>query len=284
MLDELDTVFDDHPSLDASLEDFEANSHAHRPTVYGLPSQHSGFRSEESDGEDEDATPNGERWSPPGFRRYDYVQGSGWYRRQPYSRKVDPDRSSLKPTLALSPSQSREPSPQFEDAVELPAPGKRVDSEPKETSVAANVPLPTDADVSQRSPSPGPRAPTAAIPEKEGTEFAPESNNLSNCRLHYPSSSSSSLFPSPCSTTGETGTGMLIWAGRLLLKISALLCAQKSNTGNPWPHSAPIFGPSSTASPVPSPALPCLFSWSSSPWPSCAPCSCPVCPRQFQIW
>lgn len=187
MLDELDTVFDDHPSLDASLEDFEANSHAHRPTVYGLPSQHSGFRSEESDAEDEDATPNGERWSPPGFRRYDYVQGSGWYRRQPYSRKVDSDRPSLKPTLTLSPSHSREASPQFEDAVELPAAGKRGDSEPREASVAANVPLPVDADVSQQpvSPSPGigPRGPAPGLEEKEGTEFAPESNNLSNCRL-----------------------------------------------------------------------------------------------------
>lgn len=188
MLDDLDTVFDDHPSLDASLEDFEANSHAHRPTVYGLPSQHSGFRSEESDGEDEDATPNGERWSPPGFGRYDYVQGSGWYRRQPYSRKmVDSDRSTtLKPTLALSPSQSREASPQFEDAVELPPmAGKRGDSEATEAVPS----LPTDAEkkmhntTTTRSPSPGPCALPAVVDEKEGTEFMPESNNLSNCRL-----------------------------------------------------------------------------------------------------
>lgn len=186
MLDELDNVFDDHPSLDASLEDFENNSHAHRSPVYGLPSQHSGFRSQDSDGEDEDATPNGERWSPPGFRRYDYVQGSGWYRHQPYLRKVDSDRLSHKPSTALSPSQSREPSPQFEDANESPAVGKRGDSEPREITVAANVPLPKDADTPQkgRSPSPGPPARTAR-PDKEGKELASsENNNLSNCRLY----------------------------------------------------------------------------------------------------
>ena len=185
MLDELDNVFDDHPSLDASLEDFENNSNAHRSPVC-LPSQHSGFRSEESDGEDEDVTPNGERWSPPGFRRYDYVQGSGWYRHQPYLRKGDSDRLSLKPTAVFSPSQSREPSPQFEDAVESPTVGRRGDSEPREITVAANVPLPKDADTPQkgRSPSPGPPARTAR-PNKERTEFAPsENNNLSNCRLH----------------------------------------------------------------------------------------------------
>ncbi|KAI9934988.1 hypothetical protein ASPWEDRAFT_663686 [Aspergillus wentii DTO 134E9] len=178
MLDELDNVFDDHPSLDASLEDFENNSNAHRSPMFGLPSQHSGFRSEESEGEEEDLTPNGERWSPPGFRRYDYVQGSGWYRHQPYLRKIDQDRLSLKPTVGLSPSQSREPSPQYEDALESPTVGKRSDTETGDSiTIAANVPLPTDADSPQkgRSPSPGPAA--RASPD-EGQDFGSE--NLSN--------------------------------------------------------------------------------------------------------
>lgn len=193
MLDELDHVFDDHPSLDASLEDFENTSNPHRSPVFALPSQHSGFRSEESDLEDDDVTPNGERWSPPGFRRYDYVQGSGWYRHQPCLRKVD----SLKPTVGLSPSQSREPSPQYEDAVESPTVGKRSDFEPRDITIAANVPLPAGTDTPQkgRSPSPGP-----AAGDKKGLEFEPESNNLSNCRL-LP------WFPL------LSGTGMLIVIG-----------------------------------------------------------------------
>ncbi|KAE8355301.1 hypothetical protein BDV28DRAFT_129300 [Aspergillus coremiiformis] len=180
MLDELDNVFDDHPSLDASLEDFENTSNAHRSPVFGLPSQHSGFRSEESDVEEDDVSPNGERWSPPGFRRYDYVQGSGWYRHQPYLRKVDQDRLGLKPTVGLSPSQSREPSPQYEDALETPMAGKRSSStDTGDLTIAANVPLPIDADTPHkaRSPTPGPAPRTS--PGPEGLEFGSE-NHLSN--------------------------------------------------------------------------------------------------------
>ncbi|RLL98560.1 hypothetical protein CFD26_107008 [Aspergillus turcosus] len=178
MLDELDNVFDDHPSLDASLEDFENNSNAHRSPVFGLPSQHSGFRSEESEGEEEDTTPNGERWSPPGFRRYDYVQGSGWYRHQPYLRKGENDRPVLKPTVGVSPSQSREPSPQYEDANETPAVKKRSESaDTVDATIAANVPLPSDTPLKGRSPSPGPALKTS--PADEGLDFGPE-NNLSN--------------------------------------------------------------------------------------------------------
>ncbi|GIJ98415.1 hypothetical protein Aspvir_000532 [Aspergillus viridinutans] len=178
MLDELDNMFDDHPSLDASLEDFENNSNAHRSPVFGLPSQHSGFRSEESEGEEEDTTPNGERWSPPGFRRYDYVQGSGWYRHQPYLRKGENDRLVLKPTVGVSPSLSREASPQYEDAIETPQVKKRSESaDTGDATIAANVPLPADTPLKGRSPSPGPAL--KASPVDEGLDFGPE-NNLSN--------------------------------------------------------------------------------------------------------
>ncbi|PYI07619.1 hypothetical protein BO78DRAFT_87324 [Aspergillus sclerotiicarbonarius CBS 121057] len=181
MLDELDNAFDDHPSLDASLEDFETNSNARRSPMFGLPSQHSGFRSEESEGEEEDLTPNGERWSPPGLRRYDYVQGSGWYRHQPYVRTIDQDRFCLKPSVGLSPSQSREPSPQYEDALEAPAAGKRSQSaESGDITIAASVPLPADAETPQKGRSPSPRPKGArASPDAEGGDFGSE-NNLSN--------------------------------------------------------------------------------------------------------
>ncbi|OGE51528.1 hypothetical protein PENARI_c013G10865 [Penicillium arizonense] len=183
MLDELDNVFDDHPSLDASLEDFESNTNPHRSPMFGLPSQHSGFRSEESDGEDGDLEdPAQERWSPPGFQ-HEYAQGSGWYRHQPYLRKGNPqtERLQLKPTvgLSVSPSQSREPSPQYEDALEGPAHGKGSD-----TTVAANVPLPPgpDTPLNGRSPSPAPaprsnRTPRHS-PEDDERGFGAE--NLSN--------------------------------------------------------------------------------------------------------
>lgn len=187
MLDDLDNVFDDHPSLDASLEDFENNSNARRSPTFGLPSQHSGFRSE-SDGEEDD-TIHGGRWSPPGCRGHDFVPGSGWYRHQPYERKPDPDKLlSLQPTVGIRQSQSREPSPQYEDAHEMPAAGRTDDVDAGDTTVAAgdttvaaNVPLPTEtgSPVKHRSPSPAPAAQTS--PEPEGLDFG--ADNLSNCRL-----------------------------------------------------------------------------------------------------
>ncbi|KAL1997709.1 hypothetical protein VTN02DRAFT_994 [Thermoascus thermophilus] len=73
MDDDLDNAFDDHPSLSASLEDFAATctTHIRRPPLFDLPSQHSGFRSDESDAGD-DPPPSGEPWSPPGFRGHDF--------------------------------------------------------------------------------------------------------------------------------------------------------------------------------------------------------------------
>ncbi|CAI7671996.1 unnamed protein product [Penicillium pancosmium] len=191
MLDELDNVFDDHPSLDASLEDFESNSNAHRSPLYGLPSQHSGFRSEESDDE-LDETPTNDRWSPPGLgiRQHDYVQGSGWYRHQPYAQKHNlRNRPDLKPTvgrLSVSPTASREPSPQYEDAPEAPAKGRSSEyAEKGDVSIAANVPLPRGAGTPQigRSPSPPPAQRPGATregPDDDGLGFGAE--NLSNLR------------------------------------------------------------------------------------------------------
>lgn len=160
--------------------------------MFALPSQHSGFRSEDSDGEDgEIEDPAQERWSPPGFHQPEYVQGSGWYRHQPYLRKDNPttDRLQLKPTIGLSvsPSQSREPSPQYEDALEGPMKSRQVDRvTPGDISVAANVPLPAGADtpLHGRSPSPPPAPSTGRTPrhspEDDGVGFG--ADNLSNCR------------------------------------------------------------------------------------------------------
>ncbi|KAL3474960.1 hypothetical protein BJX99DRAFT_169314 [Aspergillus californicus] len=181
LMDELEGVFDAHPSMEASYEDFENTSNAQRSPVPGYPSQHSGFRSEESDGEDEDITPGREPWSPPGFR-YDLSPNPGWYRHQPYSRKIDHDRFGLKPTVGLSPSQSRECSPQYEDALEAPMAGHHAlaGETTGDVTVAASVPLPPDTEAKARSPSPvrSPMRPNITN-DTEALEFKPE-NNLSN--------------------------------------------------------------------------------------------------------
>lgn len=113
-LDELLHEFDSHPSLQASLEDFE---HEERSPVFGLPSQHSGFRSEDSEADNESNRP----WSPPAWRQ----AASGWYRRSA--------------VLSTSPSRSTGTSPQYESAQEYNY----------DLTVPANIPLP-------RSPSKGP--------------------------------------------------------------------------------------------------------------------------------
>ncbi|KAL4803528.1 hypothetical protein BDV18DRAFT_42251 [Aspergillus unguis] len=178
MLDELDHVFDDHPSMDASLEDFENTNHTVRSPIFGLLSQHSGFRSEESEGEDDDTTPVREPWSPPG---YDHTPNSGWYRHQPYShsRNIDHDRFGLKPTVGVSPSQSREPSPQYEDAPEAPVARHRGHStETGDVTVAASVPLPPEAESPLKGRSPSPVRGPVRHPDAESLDF--KENNLSN--------------------------------------------------------------------------------------------------------
>ncbi|PYH75467.1 hypothetical protein BO82DRAFT_27358 [Aspergillus uvarum CBS 121591] len=180
MLDELDNNFDDHPSLDASLEDFESSSNTQRSPLFSLPSQHSGFREEESDPDDEDPNPNMERWSPPGFRRHDYNPGSGWYRHEAYSRSPEKERPVLKPTVGVSPSQSREGSPQYEDAVEAPVSKDRKQSSAMtETTACAPtaMSLQSPERTQTRSPSRAPAGGQAG--QDTELEFAPE-QDLSN--------------------------------------------------------------------------------------------------------
>ena len=160
-------IYDDHPSLSASLEDFE---HSDRSPVFGLPSQHSGFKSEESESEEEAVSE--EPWSPPAWRQQNAA--GGWYRHQPYPQ----DKNLLK--ASVSASRSRGTSPQYESAQE----------EEGDITVPANIPLPRGS----MSPVKG-RSPSPSYPEKEqdfGLKFeeaeeaeetaaAPENTN--NCVL-----------------------------------------------------------------------------------------------------
>ncbi|KAL8839781.1 MAG: hypothetical protein Q9170_001592 [Blastenia crenularia] len=125
--------FDDHPSLSASLEDFEHND---RSPTFGLPSQHSGFKSEES-GPEADSNSEGP-WSPPAWRRP--TANAGWYQHQPYAQ----DNRLLK--SSKSPSRSRTTSPHYQSAIE----------DEGDTILPANIPLPRGSmsPIKEQSPSP----------------------------------------------------------------------------------------------------------------------------------
>ena len=143
-IDNLDAMFDDHPSLSASLEDFEHNENrSPMSPTFALPSQHSGFKSDESE---LDVEASDGPWSPPGASpaawRRDSAMGSGWYRHQPYLQE------NQSPKASTSPSRSRNTSPQYESARE----------DEGETLQPANIPLPRGSmsPVKERSPSASP--------------------------------------------------------------------------------------------------------------------------------
>ena len=144
-MDELGGNFDDHPSLSASLEDFEEHQ-THSP-LFNLPSQHSGFRSDpenSSDIDDGRSSSAGAPWSPPGFRRHargGNRGGGSWFRHDPYGAA---QRFDLRPSK--SPSRSRQTSPEYLDAVEGD----------EDLTLPANIPLPsgTDSPAKERSPEP----------------------------------------------------------------------------------------------------------------------------------
>ena len=163
-MDDLDGMFDDHPSLSASLEDFEHNEN--RSPLFRFPSQRSGFRSvgSETDG----GSVSEEPWSPPAWRRSN--AGSEWYRHQPYQQ----DKSNLR--VSASASRSRDTSPQYESARE----------DEGDITLPANVPLPRGSvsPVKERSPSPSPfpiRGQDFAPNFGEADEVAATPENPNNC-------------------------------------------------------------------------------------------------------
>ncbi|RDW94607.1 hypothetical protein BP5796_00370 [Coleophoma crateriformis] len=152
-IDELERDFDDHPSLDVSLQDFEhpgSHSDVLSPTFGYLPSQHSGFRSD-SDSEMADSISGG-RFSPPAWRREgDGKRSSGFWnktaavaRRRQYSRESSAEYESADdgdatlaaalrtrlPTGSLSPEKQRSPSP--EPAQKTLAHGKMITADVKQ--------------------------------------------------------------------------------------------------------------------------------------------------------
>jgi hypothetical protein len=133
-IEELEGLFDDHPSLDASLQDFEpGSSEIGQSPRFGYPSHHSGFRSDTSS--DVEESISGGRFSPPAWRRDgDGNRSSGFWNRGSSrlgnrnrdSREGSPDYESADeggdetlaaatrtrlPTGSLSPEKQRSPSP-----------------------------------------------------------------------------------------------------------------------------------------------------------------------------
>ncbi|KAL8812668.1 MAG: hypothetical protein Q9223_000570 [Gallowayella weberi] len=163
-MDPLDD-FDDHPSLAASLEDFEHNE---RSPTFGMPSQHSGFKSEESEPEG-DSNSEGP-WSPPAWRRQ--VADAGWYRHQPYAQ----NSRHLKPST--SPSRSRQTSPQYQSAHE----------EEGDTILPANIPLPRGSISPTKEQSPCPEGEpntTHGAEDRERSEQPTIPNSRSNNYIRF---------------------------------------------------------------------------------------------------
>ncbi|ERF74244.1 hypothetical protein EPUS_03434 [Endocarpon pusillum Z07020] len=164
---DMDNAFDDHPSLSASLEDFE--EHQTRSPLFDLPSQHSGFKSEPDDSDIDERSSNGAPWSPPGFRRHARggSRGAGsWFRHDPYGTA---QRFELRPSI--SPSRSRQTSPEYEDA--------RGGDE--DLTIPANIPLPagTDSPLKERSPEP------RAAKDEFAPAFAEEEQKAVNDTNNY---------------------------------------------------------------------------------------------------
>ena len=107
---------DSHPSLNASMDDFEAREFS--PTMPDMPSQHSGFRS--NNGSEYTERSSRRSYSPPTWRK----SGSGWFKHQ----SLSPSRSGFR---------SKESSPQYHDAEE-----DDCDREVPVYRSAARIPLP----------------------------------------------------------------------------------------------------------------------------------------------
>lgn len=128
-IEELEGLFDDHPSVNASLEDFEpGSSEIDQPPRFGYPSRRSASRSD-TDSEAPPPSSSAGRYSPPAWRRDgDGNRNSGFWN-GPASRRLrggsleyesaeegeDPTLAAAArtrlPTGSLSPEKQGSPSP-----------------------------------------------------------------------------------------------------------------------------------------------------------------------------
>jgi hypothetical protein len=182
-IEELEGLFDDHPSLEASLQDFEggSSSEINQSPRFGYPSHHSGFRSD-TDSEMADSMSNG-RFSPPAWR----VDAKG-------------NRSSgfwNRPILGKRSRDSRDSSPEYESAD---------DGYDATLAAAVNTRLPTGSlsPEKRRSPSPDPypaggdfgKTFGAVIKKEEGQDVVmPSTENPNNCMVFPQTNMNSTDYP-----------------------------------------------------------------------------------------
>ena len=145
-ISKLDRMFESHPSLSASLEDFEHDEK--QGPMIRLPSHHSGFREDSSEAGN-DSTSDGP-WSPPGWKGT--VSSNGWYRHNPYLKELPLKRLS-KPNSGLQSRDRASHSPAFDD---------------DDPTLPMNIPLPRGS----RSPEKG----FSASPSPETTRSKKESS------------------------------------------------------------------------------------------------------------
>jgi hypothetical protein len=146
-MDALDNVFDDHPSLSASLEDFEHNEphcENNRSPLFVIPSHHSGFYKSDDGDSDIPESDSGGPWSPPAWRR-EPSAGAGasnngmWqlYRPSPHRHEQRGSKSNAHGNRSPL-KRSRETSPLYESANE------------------GDTTLPPQCEMQSKSPSPQP--------------------------------------------------------------------------------------------------------------------------------
>lgn len=162
------SYLDSHPSIHASMEDFEAREFS--PTMPDIPSQHSGFRSHL--GSEYSETDSRRSHSPPRWR----TAGSGWFKQQP----------SLSP--ARNVYGSKEISPQYHSAEED-------DGDVTAYRSAMRVPLPASP-TKGRSPSNSPE-PVTGAGASEGDKGGgdKEVNDEFEPKLHTPTESNCKFLP-----------------------------------------------------------------------------------------
>ncbi|KAK4624820.1 uncharacterized protein CLAFUR5_06009 [Fulvia fulva] len=154
---------DSHPSLGASMDDFEAREFS--PTIPDMPSQHSGFREGYQSNQHSEYSERSSRrsYSPPAWRK----AGSGWFQ---HHQALSPNRRGY---------NSKDPSPQYHSADEE---GDNGDVTAYRT--ARRIPLP-ESPVKGRTPSgtPEPAATLAAAAAGDkggGTSATPTIRGISH--------------------------------------------------------------------------------------------------------
>lgn len=166
---------DSHPSLNASMDDFEPREFS--PTIPEMPSQHSGFR---SNGNSEYSEASSRRSnSPPAWRK----AGSGWFKQH---QGLSPNRTGYR---------SKESSPQYREGTG----DDGTDMDVTAYRTARRIPLP-ESPVKGQTPA-GTPEPTSA-----GAAVERDKGGGSTSMLRHVSEETERPVPEPESPGAQTPT------------------------------------------------------------------------------